>query len=346
MKREFGRLPDGSIVHLYTLRFGKLEAHILDLGATIYRLYAPDTNGKMADVVLGFDDPADYIKSGTFFGTLVGRNSNRTKEGKFTLCGTAYQMGVNDGKNNLHSGPNYFKNRLWNVESVDDRSICLSLFSPDGDQGFPGNAKIRVTYTLEENSTLSISYDGVCDQDTVFNLTNHSYFNLHGHDHPEKAMDMQLTMPARFFTVADSESIPTGENRPVDGTPMDFRTAKPIGRDINESYDALVLQKGYDHNFDAAINPCAILSDTESGRTMTVVTDCPGVQFYSGNFLQGEIGKDGVSYCFRGGICLETQYFPNALNEPSWDQPITKAGQCYHSETKYIFSVTEHKDEN
>lgn len=346
MKKEFGRLPDGSIAHLYTLRFGGLEAQITDLGATIYRLYAPDAAGKMADVVLGFDHPEDYIKSGTFFGTVVGRNSNRTKEGKFTLNGKEYQMGVNDGKNNLHSGPDYFKNRLWNVESVDDRSICLSLFSPDGDQGFPGNATIRVTYTLEENSTLAVSYDGICDQNTVFNLTNHSYFNLAGHDHPEKAMDMLLTMPARFFTVADSESIPTGENRPVDGTPMDFRTAKPIGRDINESYNALIPQRGYDHNFDAGINPCAILTDRASGRTMTVVTDCPGVQFYSGNFLQGEIGKDNVSYSHRGGICLETQYFPNSLNEPSWPQPITKAGEAYHSETKFIFSVRETENEN
>ena len=341
MKKEFGRLPDGATVQLYTLRFGGLEAQILDLGATIYRLYAPDAKGEMADVVLGFDDPADYIKSGTFFGTVVGRNSNRTKEGKFTLNGKQYQMGVNDGKNNLHSGPDYFKNRLWKVEDVTDRSISLSLESPDGDQGFPGNATVRVTYTLEENSTLSVSYDGVCDQDTVFNLTNHSYFNLHGHEKPEKAMDMVLCMPARFFTVADGESIPTGENRPVDGTPMDFRTPKPIGRDINENYDALIPQKGYDHNFDAGINPCAILADPISGRCMTVITDCPGIQFYSGNFLRGEIGKDGVSYCYRGGICLETQYFPNSLNEPSWPQPITKAGEAYHSETKFIFTVTE-----
>ena len=339
MKREFGKLPNGQIASLYTLRFGGLEAHITDLGATLQRLYVPDANGQLADVVLGFDCPEDYIKSGTFFGAVVGRNSNRTKEGKFTLNGKQYQMGVNDGKNNLHSGPDYFKNRLWKVEDVTDRAISLSLESPDGDQGFPGNANIRVTYTLEENSTLTVSYDGVCDEDTVFNLTNHTYFNLHGHEHPERAMDMLLCMPARFFTPADGESIPTGECRPVEGTPMDFRTAKPIGRDINENYDALRFQKGYDHNFDAAINPCAILTDSQSGRCMTVVTDCPGLQFYSGNFLQGETGKDGVSYTYRGGICLETQYFPNSLNQPHWPQPITKAGESYHSETKFIFSA-------
>ena len=338
MQKEFGRLPDGSTAYLYTIRSGKLEAHISDLGATIQRLYVPDANGALSDVVLGFDNPTDYIKSGTFFGTVVGRNCNRTEEGRFTLNGKTYQMGVNDGKNNLHSGPDYFKNRLWTVESISANAITLFLESPDGDQGFPGNAKLRVTYTLQ-NDTLTVTYDAICDQDTVFNLTNHSYFNLCGHEKPEKAMDMLLSMSARFFTAADNQSIPTGECRPVDGTPMDFHRAKPIGRDINEEYDALIFQKGYDHNFDAAINPCAILTDPESGRSMTVVTDCPGLQFYSGNFLQGEIGKDGVSYTHRGGICLETQYFPNSLNQPGWPQPITKAGQPYHSETKFIFTV-------
>jgi len=341
MKKEFAKLTDGRTAYLYTIRGGGLEAQISDFGATMHRLYVPDAQGKLADIVLGFSTPEGYAASGTFFGAVVGRNSNRTKEGKFSLNGKTYQMGTNDGKNNLHSGPNYFKNRLWNVESVSESAITLSLESPDGDQGFPGNATIKATYALEEGGVLHLSYDAVCDQDTVFNMTNHSYFNLAGHEKPEKAMDMLLQMPARFFTVADAESIPTGENRPVDGSPMDFHTAKPIGRDINNDYDALALQGGYDHNFDAGINPCAILKDVESGRTMTVITDCPGVQFYSGNFLKGEIGKDGVSYSYRSGICLETQYYPNSLNEPSWPQPITKAGETYHSETKYIFSVTE-----
>ena len=346
MKKEFSKLPDGSTAYLYTLRGGGLEAHISDFGATLHRLYVPDAKGNLADVVLGFDSPAEYMKSGTFFGTVVGRNSNRTKSGKFQLCGKTCQMGTNDGPNNLHSGPDFFKNRLWSVEQVSENAICLSLFSPDGDQGFPGNAQIRVTYALEDSGTLHISYDAICDRDTVFNMTNHSYFNLAGHDHPEKAMDMLLSMPAKFFTPADAESIPTGECRAVDGTPMDFRLPKPIGRDINDDYDALLFQKGYDHNFDASFNPCAVLTDTASGRCMSVITDCPGMQFYSGNFLMGEIGKDGVAYCYRGGICLETQYFPNALNYPHWEQPITKAGHPYHSETKYVFSITENKNEN
>lgn len=351
MKKEFTKFPNGTTANIYILKCGSLEAHITNLGATLQRLYVPDANGNIADVVLGFDNPNEYISSSAFFGTVIGRNSNRVKAGQFCLNGKTYQMGVNDYPNNLHSGPNYFKDRLWNVEHVNETSICLSLNSPDGDQGFPGNAEIKVTYALENSDVLRISYDGVCDEDTVFNLTNHSYFNLAGHDRPEKAMDMLLSMPARVFTAADAKSIPTGECRPVDGTPMDFRIPKSIGRDINADYDALILQNGYDHNFEIYTNPCAILSDEASGRYMTVISDCPGIQFYSGNDLAGEIGKDGVKYCFRSGICLETQYYPNALNQPGWDKPITKAGQQYHSETKFIFTVNrsatynEQKDE-
>ena len=339
MKKEFGRLPNGTMAYLYTLRGGGLEAHISDFGATVHRLFVPDRAGVLADVVLGFDTPEEYIGSTTFFGTIIGRNSNRVKNGRFFLDGKSYQMGQNDGQNNLHSGPDYFKDRLWQVEDVSENSICLSLTSPDGDQGFPGNAVIRVRYTLEALGTLRITYDAQCDQDTVFNMTNHSYFNLAGHAHPEKAMDMTLMMPSNHFTPADQQSIPTGQLRSVAETPMDFRTPKSIGKDIMADYDAIINQNGYDHNFVVSANPCAVLTDMASGRTMAVETDCPGLQFYSGNFLVGEKGKDNVHYCFRGGVCLETQYYPNALNQPGWPQPITKAGKPYHSETKYIFSV-------
>lgn len=338
MKREFGKLADGCQAYVYILKNGNLEAHVSDFGATLVRLYVPDAQGNFADIVLGFDTPEEYIKKSTFFGAIIGRNSNRVKNGQFCLNGNTYQMGVNDGCNNLHSGPDFFKNRMWTVEQVNDTSICLSLNSPDGDQGFPGNAVIKVTYTLE-STALRISYDAVCDQDTVFNMTNHSYFNLAGHDKAEKAMEMLLSMPARFFTPADRASIPTGECRSVEGTPFDFRTPKPIGRDIAQDYDALNLQKGYDHNFEVPEGLCAVLTDPVSGRCMTIMTDCPGVQFYSGNYLAGETGKDGAVYGKRSGICLETQYFPNALNQPEWCQPITKAGTPYHSETRYIFSA-------
>lgn len=336
MKTSFWSLPDGTQATIYELTDGVITAHISDFGATIHRLFVPDKAGKLADVVLGFEKPADYIASTTFFGTVVGRSCNRLKDGRFTLNGKTYQLDLNDGNNNLHCGYAFYKDRIWNVDAVSENSITLRLESPDGDQGFPGNATIKVTYTLE-NSALRISYEAVCDQDTVFNLTNHSYFNLAGHDQPQRAMEQMLMMPARFFTPADAESILTGEERSVEGTPFDFRTPKAIGRDINTDYDALNLQGGYDHNFEVYTNPCAVLSDPVSGRVMEVSTDCCGVQFYAGNFLEGEKGKDGVSYPYRSAVCLETQFFPNALNIPKWKQPITKAGEIYRTETTYTF---------
>ena len=201
----------------------------------------------------------------------------------------------------------------------------------------PGNAQISVTYRIDGDNGLHIVYDGVCDQDTVFNLTNHSYFNLAGHQHTDKAMDQVLSLPARHFCPDDAESIPTGEKRDVSGTPMDFRAPKAIGQDIGIDYDALNLQGGYDHNFEVFCNPCATLADPASGRSMSVYTDCPGIQFYSGNFLDDE-GKDGIHYGKRSGIALETQFYPDALHHPDWAQPVTKAGQRYHSETCYRFS--------
>ena len=338
MKKLFGTLKTGEAAYLYTISGGGLTAVISDLGATVVKLFVPDANGNIADVVLGFDDPNDYIASGTYFGAAVGRNSNRVGGARFAMNGKEYALDANDnGVNNLHSGFDPYKNRIWTVQKLTESSIRLSLSSPSGDQGFPGNAEIHITYSLENPGTLRICYDAICDQDTVFNFTNHSYFNLAGHDHPEKAMSQILSIPGRFFTVADAMSIPTGENRAVVGTPMDFRIPKPIGRDIDADYEPLKLQGGYDHNFEVFTDPGAILTDPESGRTMAVSTDRPGVQFYSGNFLMGEIGKDGVSYCHRGGICLETQFYPDSVNHPEWPQPFVKADQPFHSETKYIF---------
>ena len=340
MREFFGVLPDGKTASLYTIKSGKMTAVFTDMGATLHRLFVPDRGGKLADVVLGFDTPEKYWEGGTFFGAVVGRNCNRIGGAAFSLNGKQYQLQPNDkGKNNLHSGPDFFKGRIWNVAKLTEDAITFTLESPDGDQGFPGNAHIRVTYSLEQGNTLRITYSGICDRDTVFNMTNHSYFNLAGHDQPEKAMDQILTMPARFFTPSDAESIPTGEKRSVEGTAMDFRTPKAIGRDINLDEEPLRLQGGYDHNFEVFANPCAILSDPESGRTMAVITDCPGMQLYSGNYLSGELGKDGVSYCRRSGVCLETQFYPNALNYPQWPQPVVAAGEKYKSETCYVFGI-------
>ncbi len=337
MKKSFGKLPSGQEAMLYTISCGGLSATVTDYGATLVSLWVPDSKGKLADVVLGCDDANDYTGGTAFLGATVGRNANRVKGAFFLLNGKPVHMTPNEGNNNLHSGPECYHTRMWQVVSHTESAITLQLFSPNGDQGFPGNATIRVTYELESDGTLLIAYDAVCDEDTVFNLTNHSYFNLAGHDKTDKAMEQVLMMPARFFNPDDAENIPTGEKRSVEGTPMDFRTPKPIGQDINEDYEPLILQAGYDHNFEVFCNPCAILTDPESGRTMSVYTDCPGIQFYAGNFVD-ENGKGGVHYCKRSGIALETQYYPDSVNHPEWKQPFTPANERYHSQTRYKFN--------
>ena len=336
MKESFGFLPDGKETFLYTISCGGITAAATDYGATLVRLLVPDANGTLSDVVLGYDDCNAYLNNRGFLGATVGRNANRLKGASFCLNGSEHFLTPNERGNNLHSGNNTFNNRLWKMVSHKEDAVTFELFSPDGDQGFPGNATIRVTYSLDNAGGLHIVYEAVSDQDTVFNMTNHSYFNLAGQEHPEKAMDQLLMLPAQVYTYADEQSIPTGELRSVDGTPMDFRTAKPIGRDICTNYDSLNLQGGYDHNWEVPRNPCAVLSDPESGRTMEVHTDCPGIQFYAGNFLSMR-GKGGVHYGRRSGVALETQFWPDALHHPDWAQPITKSGETYRSETIYRF---------
>ena len=336
MKKPFGMTPSGEPAHLYTISCGGLVAEVTDYGAHLVSLIVPDQNGNPADVVLGYDSAEGYTNGSCFFGATVGRSANRIKGATFQLNGETAKLPVNENTNNLHSGPDFYHLRMWTVVSHTMESITLHLESPDGDQGFPGNAKIDLTYSLDPKGSLHIEYDAISDKDTVFNLTNHSYFNLAGHEKCN-AMDQLLTLSGRRFTAADAESIPTGELRDVDGTPMDFRSPKPIGRDINEDYDALNLQGGYDHNWEVSSNPCATLTDPVSGRSMCVFTDLPGVQFYAGNFITDQAGKGGVTYCKRSGICLETQYFPDSINHPEWAQPITKAGVPFHSETVYAF---------
>lgn len=337
MKKPFGKLPDGSQAFLYTITCGGLTAQITDLGATLVSLLVPDSAGNLADVVLGYDSAESYLQNDGYLGATVGRNANRVAGARFMLNGREVLLDANEGENSLHSGKDGFSHRLWEMENHTKEQVTFRIFSPNGDQGFPGNATVRVTYAILPNSALEISYDAISDEDTVFNLTNHTYFNMAGHDQPERAMDMELSMPARHFTVADSASIPTGENRPVADSPMDFRVPKPIGRDINADYDALNLQGGYDHNFEVFCNPCATLRDPESGRTMCVVTDRPGIQFYAGNYLDGAVGKGGVRYTRRGGVALETQCYPDSVNNPAWQQPFVKAGERFISHTKYIF---------
>ena len=335
MKENFGILPSGEQASLYTISCGSLTAKVSDYGAHLVSLLVPDRNGELADVVLGYDDANGYRTGDAFLGATVGRNANRVKGASFLLNGNQVNLGFNDGPNNLHSGPDHFHLRMWQVEEHTGSSITLRLDSPDGDQGFPGNAVIKVTYSLDQYNALCIAYDAVSDKDTVFNLTNHSYFNLAGHD-KLNALDQILTISGRFFCPDDAQNIPTGELRSVAGTPLDFRTPKPIGQDIGADYEPLHLQGGYDHNFEVFCNPCAYLSDPVSGRSMAVYTDCPGIQLYSGNFLN-ETGKGGIHYGRHSGIALETQFYPDALHHPQWPQPITKAGAHYRSITRYRF---------
>lgn len=335
MKNLFGVLPDGREAFVYTLRNGDMSARITDFGAALVGLIVPSPKGDLADVVLGYDSVADYCSQDGYLGATVGRNANRVGGASFVLDGTTWSMPANENGNNLHSGPDGYSHRLWDVVEQSENSITLSLFSPHGDQGFPGNATVRVTYTLERKA-LKIRYHAVSDRDTVFNLTNHAYFNLAGHDQTDKAMDQILSMPARFFNPANDQSIPTGELLDVAGTPMDFRKPKALGQDIGADYFALDLQGGYDHNFEVFCDPCAILHDPHSGRTMTVTTDCPGIQIYSGNYMDMP-GKGGVHYPKRSAVCLETQFYPDAVNHPEWPQPVVKAGEVYSSETIYAF---------
>lgn len=338
MKKEaFGCLPDGRQVSLYTIKKGKLSAAITDLGATLVSLWVPDKKGNLADVVLGFDDAMGYYsRTNGDFGT-IGRNANRIKGAEFTMDGTTVKLFANDGANSLHSKPNGWDQRLWQVEKQSEDSVTLYLHSPHGDQGFPGNAEVWVTFCLEDPSTLSIRYRAVSDADTLFNMTNHTHFNLAGHRHPELAQQQILTIPGEIFTPADARSIPTGEERSVVGTPMDFRRGKPICRDIEADYEPLKLQAGYDHNFIAADPVCAILEDPVSCRKMTMSTTLPGFHFYCGNYTDHLIGKGGILYGKRSGVCLEPQFYPDAVHNPQWEQPFFKANVPYTATTKFKF---------
>ena len=329
MTTSFGQTPQGE-AKLYTISGGRIRAAITDLGATLVSLWVDGV-----DVVLGYDDASGYLSNEGFLGAVVGRNANRIENSRFILNGETIQLTPNEGTTNLHSGPEPYNVRMWKVDACEAASIRMSLVSPDGDQGFPGEAKIAVTYAIE-NDALVVTYEAVSDKDTVFNFTNHAYFNLAGEDQTGKAMEQVLQMPCEIFNPDDAANIPTGEMRSVEGTPFDFRQPKALGRDIGEDYESLILQGGYDHNFVVNSNPCAVLTDPESGRTMTVSTDCPGVQIYTANFLD-VVGKKGVHYGKRSGVCLETQFAPNSVNHPEWPQPFTKAGETYRSVTKFQF---------
>ncbi len=336
MKEAFGCLPNGQQATLYTISLGNITARITDFGATLVSLLVPDRAGEPADVVLGYDSVQGYAGGDAYFGATVGRNANRIGGAAFSLFGERVQVPANEKNNSLHSGPDGYDRRLWQVEQHTRSSITFSLHSPHGDQGYPGNADIRVTYALEHPCALRITYDAVSDRDTVFNLTNHSYFNLAGQENQYLAMDQTLMLPARFFHPDDAANIPTGELRSVENTPMDFRIPKPLGKDMGADYEPLHLQGGVDHNFEVFCNPCAILHDPVSGRSMAVSTDLPGIQVYTANFTD-DIGKGDIHYTPRCAVALETQYYPDSVNHSEWPQPFFRAGERYHSETCYRF---------
>lgn len=341
-QRSFGKNKKGESAVLY--RFENKNGMVMevtDFGATLHALWVPDREKHLLDVVLGYDDPSGYEGlSRTFFGATIGRNANRIGAAAFQLNGKEYHLDKNDGNNNLHSGFDFYSFRIWDVKNITDDSITFSLESPDGDQGYPGALHICVTYTLTEDDSVKIEYYGIPEQDTVINMTNHSYFNLNGHDSGSITKHL-LYVDADAFTRADQESIPTGEIVPVEGTPMDFRQKKEVGAEIDREYEALIFGKGYDHNWclnnQNRFAKVIEVSGEKSGITMEVYTDLPGVQIYSGNFLSEELGKNGALYKHRQGICFETQYYPDAVNHARFLSAVCRAGEAYRTATVYKF---------
>lgn len=341
LKKSFGQTKTGVEASLYIFenRNGMLIG-VTDFGATLVNVVVPDRNGRLTDVVLGFDDVHGYEESDKFFGATVGRNANRIGGASFELNGKCYSLEKNDGANNLHSGLDFSNQRMWTVEETTEKSIRMSLESPHMDQGFPGNVKLYVTYTLTDGNAVEISYEATPDADTILNMTNHSYFNLEGHD-SGNVLRQHVQIAADAFTRADETSVPTGEIVPVDGTPMDFRHPTLIGAGIDSDYEAVRLGHGYDHNwcldYDGTFKKAASMRAEETGICMEVCTDLPGMQFYTGNFVSNVFGKGGTIYHVRSGACFETQYYPDAIHKPQFLQPITKAGETYRTKTSYRF---------
>jgi aldose 1-epimerase len=347
-RRRFGTLADGRDAFLYTLtnRSG-MRLEITDFGATVVSLLAPDRNGHLADVVLGYDSLDGYVNDKSYLGVTVGRCANRIARGRLTLNGKTHPLTINDGKNHLHGGAVGFHKVLWNsraMQTDSDQSLILTYRSADGDEGYPGNVAVQVIYTLNDVNELTIQYAGTTDQTTILNPTHHSYFNLTGSP-LNTILDHQLHIEADSLTPVDKGLITTGEIISVANTPMDFRTPTAIGARINEQYEQLIFGKGYDHNwvlrgYDRTVRKVAELYDPKSGRFMTVLTDQPGLQFYSGNFLNGTvIGKRGVAYQYRKGLCLEAQHYPDSPNKPQFPSVVLKPGEVYRQTTIYKFST-------
>lgn len=334
-------MADGVEVDLYTLTNNRgIEVSIITYGGAITSLKVPDRNGVFGDIVLGYETLDEYVSNPRYFGALIGRHANRIGMGRFALNGVDYQLPQNNGVNHLHGGPNGFDKRVWS-SSDDGNVLRLTYLSKDGEESYPGNLTAFVTYALSDNQ-LTIEYSATTDADTIVNLTNHSYFNLKGDG---TILDHELTLHADSFTPVSKDLIPTGEIRSVEATSMDFRKGKAIGSQIREPYDQLGFTGGYDHNFvlndyDGSLRSVARLHEASTGRVLEVLTTQPGMQFYSGNFLDGSlVGKQGMVYHKYAGLCLEPQHFPDAPNHSNFPPTVLRPGEEYKQVTVFRFSI-------
>ena len=338
-KREFGVMPDGTPVHQYTLADGGMECDIITYGGALRSLRVPSRNGETADILLGFDTLEDYRVQDKYMGALIGRYANRIGGASFELNGVHCPLAQNDGPNHLHGGVAGFDKQVWKAEEAGDGHLALSLASPDGQEGYPGALAVRVTYRLEGDS-LTIDYQAKSDRDTFCNLTSHGYFNLNGHAGGD-ILRHEVQLFADFYTPTDPRSIPTGELAPVEGTPMDLRRPVSIGARIDEGHPQLKYAGGYDHNWAVrgkrgTLRPAARVAGPDTGIVLEVSTTQPGLQFYTGNFLDGcPAGKGGAAYGRRQGFCLETQAYPDSPNRPDFPSAVLRAGEEYRERTVY-----------
>jgi aldose 1-epimerase len=348
---KFGTAPDGKQVDVYTLvNAHGIRTRILTYGGIIQTLETPDRAGKLDDIVLGFDDMQGYVKSSPYFGAIVGRYGNRIARGRFTLEGRTYSLAINNAPNHLHGGLKGFDKVVWDAQSFQNDSstgVVLTHTSPDGDEGYPGNLRMRVTYTFTDRDELAIDYEATTDKATPVNLTNHTYWNLAG-DGKRDILGHMLTLEADSLTPVDSTLIPTGQIMPVAGTPFDFRTPTAIGARVNDPHVQIRYGRGYDHNLvltrggRAGLAHAARVTEPTTGRTLDISTTEPGVQFYSGNFLDGTaVGKSGRVYRHRYGLALETQHYPDSPNKPNFPSVILRPGETYRTRTVFTFGVTK-----
>ncbi|MEU8981129.1 aldose epimerase family protein [Streptomyces sp. NPDC058251] len=346
VKELFGKLADGTKVHRWSLANGGTRLKVLSYGGIVQSLEIPDRHGRYKNVSLGFDTIEDYVAKSPYFGALIGRYGNRIAKGQFTLDGKSHQLSVNDGVNSLHGGAKGFDKHVWDVEgftSGSDVGLVLHYTSVDGEMGYPGTLKAKVTYTLTRHGDWRIDYEATTDKATVVNLTSHVYWNLAG-EGSGSVYDHELRIAASRYTPVDSGLIPTGERAEVAGTPFDFRRTKTVGEDIRVAHQQLLYGKGIDHNWvlDKGITAepehIATLRDPSSGRTLKIATDQPGLQFYSGNFLDGTlVGSGGHIYRQGDALCLETQHFPDSPNQPKFPSTVLRPGQTYRSTTVHSF---------